>query len=450
MTEQSTPNRDEIIQIVKQQLEQDAQNPFNRAAGAWESMPLGFFYGQDAAAAAGVIRIVEILAARVGLPLTVQNIGWTMPVNLSTRIADLVNELEGALGSGSETDLSHHRQVMTPRGRGASSAASDFAMARILFATDRQIELGTSDAVSFGSARSRDGLHYGECEVAIPDDHRLGTLETPSWLRLEFTIDPRKHVALIKTTAFDELGFLARLSSSQESSGCRDLLVFIHGYNVSFEDAARRTAQLAWDLKFVGAPILYSWPSTASLLRYTNDEANAIWTVPHLEAFLTLLGARRNVERIHLIAHSMGSRTLCDAFRALSFKFGRNGQPSFRHLMLTAPDIDTDTFSEIAQALVNGCERVTLYASSTDRALRVSKLIHGYPRAGDLLVIVPGVDTIDASSVDTSLLGHSFFGTSRSVIADMHALLRDGRPPAERFGMRLLTHAGRPYYAFQP
>ena len=82
-----------------------------------------------------------------------------------------------------------------------------------------------------------------------------------------------------------------------------------------------------------------------------------------------------------------------------------------------------------------------LYASSKDRALGVSKRIHGYPRAGDSgdgLVVLPSVDTIDATDVDTSLVGHSYYGDNRSILTDLFTLLKHGNAPP-RFGM---TRAG--------
>jgi len=49
------------------------------------------------------------------------------------------------------------------------------------------------------------------------------------------------------------------------------------------------------------------------------------------------------------------------------------------------------------------------------------------------LVVVPGVETIDASHVDTSLLGHSYFAETRSVLSDMFYLIRTGRGLDMRF-----------------
>ena len=60
--------------------------------------------------------------------------------------------------------------------------------------------------------------------------------------------------------------------------------MFVHGFNVDFASAARRTAQMKYDLGFRGAAILYSWPAPSN---YVECEGNAIWTLPHLMEFLT-------------------------------------------------------------------------------------------------------------------------------------------------------------------
>ena len=57
---------------------------------------------------------------------------------------------------------------------------------------------------------------------------------------------------------------------------------------VSFEDAARRTAQIAHDLGLPLVPMLYSWPSEGAVLRYGTDAANVEWTIPHFTEFLSM------------------------------------------------------------------------------------------------------------------------------------------------------------------
>ncbi len=124
----------------------------------------------------------------------------------------------------------------------------------------------------------------------------------------------------------------------------------------------------------------------------------------------------------------------------------------FNEVVLTAPDIDADVFRrDIAPAIVKTAKRVTLYASSNDGALAMSKKIHGYPRAGESgenVVVVPGIDTIDVSGIDTSLLGHTYYGDNDTVITDIVQLLRESKPPGLRDRLRAVVRNGRKYWVF--
>ena len=283
----------------------------------------------------------------------------------------------------------------------------------------------------FGNGRGH--LELGHCEVSVPRIHRTGELEGPSLLRFEFKEDTRKHVVLLSTDTLPASEFHDELAEQMAASTSGDAFVFVHGYNVSFDDAARRAAQLAYDLPYTGTPILFSWPSQAGVLQYPVDENNAEWAAPHLKALLADLVAEHGGERVNLIAHSMGNRVLTGALRLLA---AEREPPKFREIVLAAPDIDADIFRrDIGPVLTKVAHRVTLYASSKDDALALSKSLHGAPRAGDsgdLLTLVPGIDTIDVSVVDTSLLGHSYYGNSVTVLDDLFHLLGSNLPPEER------------------
>ena len=98
-------------------------------------------------------------------------------------------------------------------------------------------------------------------------------------------------------------------------------------------------------------------------------------------------------------------------------------------------------------------KRLTLYASSQDKALRVSKALHDAPRAGEAgknLITLPYLDTIDASCVDTDFLGHSVALADRFVLGDVFELLRRGTPPEGRFGLQKIAQAVvGPHWAFR-
>lgn len=298
----------------------------------------------------------------------------------------------------------------------------------------------------------RGTLVMGTCEVSIPERHEVGELEGPSVFRLEFSEDPTRHIVLldIKPTPAD--AFYAELKERIARSGRKEALVFVHGYNVTFEKAARRTAQLAHDLRFDGAAVFYSWPSQGGLLQYTVDETNVVWTVPHLKEFLVGVATRTGARRVHLIAHSMGNRALTAALGRLSHELKREQTPMFHEVVLTAPDIDAEVFRrDIAPAIIQTARRVTLYASSNDEALIASKRFHGYPRAGESgehVVVVPGIDTIDVSAVDTSLLGHTYYGSNDTVLTDLAQLLLESKPPSRRDRLRSMVLGGMKYWIF--
>jgi esterase/lipase superfamily enzyme len=273
----------------------------------------------------------------------------------------------------------------------------------------------------------------------------MGELEQPSFWRLEFTEDPARHVVLASITPKREATFFRNLRRRIEKTEGREAFVFVHGYNVDFKDAACRAGQMAWDLNFNGVPILYSWPSQARVKDYAIDSTNAEWTIPHFGDFLSKLTLLSGARTIHLISHSMGNRPLLYALERFA-----HDRAIFNEIVLAAPDIDTEVFMTIAEGMRHTGKRITLYASSRDRALRLSKRFNGYPRAGDVtdrVAVVDGVETVDASAVNTNLLGHSYYGASRSVLSDIFYLLR-GTAISGRAGIR--QSVDKTYWIFQP
>jgi esterase/lipase superfamily enzyme len=320
--------------------------------------------------------------------------------------------------------------------------------------TIEQIRQAAKEGFRYTTERSDGGLvELGICEVTIPKTHKSGELEAPSITRLEIREDASKHVVLRKTERLQSAAFYQALRARVAQSSRQELFVFIHGFNTSFEDAARRTAQMAHDLPFEGAPIFYSWPANKMyLLTYPADETNVAWTVPHLKRFLLEIVHESDARSINLVAHSMGNRALTTALRELDLEFKGEAR-LFNQVVLAAPDIDAADFRDnIAPAIRNTAQRVTLYASSADQALAASQLVHRYPRAGDTqpdLVIADGLDTIDVSRVGSSPWGHSYYGASDPILHDLRMLMQDSLPPMERHWLSQADYRGRPYWIFQ-
>lgn len=321
--------------------------------------------------------------------------------------------------------------------------ADGYAVVPVFYATDR------ARAKKGFYSGERSELELGVAEISIPANRSVGELDGPRWWRLEFRDDPRRHVAVLSVEAREREAFVADLRSALSQAPAPAVLLFVHGYNVTFVDAARRAAQLAFDLDYQGVPFLYSWPSAGRTLKYAVDATNVGWTAPHFEDVLRLVLDRVEPRSMDVIAHSMGNRAVVAALSGL----GSGSATKLRHIVLAAPDIDAATFRDLARHFPGRAQRFTLYASSRDRALWFSKRFNGYPRAGDsgesLVIVADVLDTVDATAVDTSLLGHSYYGDNRSIVSDIHTLLRYGGAPP-RFGMSQRDTAAGTYWLFRP
>ncbi len=301
-------------------------------------------------------------------------------------------------------------------------------------------------------------LSYGACEISVPkpENRQPGELNRPVsvWM-FEAPENPEKHFMLRKVTEYDDKdAFFGSLSKQLKKSGTDTTMLFIHGYNVSFEDAIFRTAQLAVDLNFPGAPIAFSWPSYADPVKYTFDEQNAEVSIPALRELLEDLADKSGAKRIHIIAHSMGNRVLAGALESMEPEQREINRDVFREIVLAAPDIDSRVFeSQVLPHIVENTQHCTLYASSRDRALLMSRYFHNYQRLGETepdLIVATGMDTIDASLVDTSLLGHSYIGDVQSIVSDLHDLVVSGKRPTERVGLESLLRGNLPYWSIKP
>lgn len=322
---------------------------------------------------------------------------------------------------------------------------------RVFFATDRQPTGDRHPARQFGAARGE--LSYGSCEVGIPSGTGDDEPALPTLLRLQPRPDPDGHSVLLRSEVAPHAAFFATVAETVVRSPARSVLLFVHGYRVSFEDAARRTAQIASDLRFAGVPVFYSWPSQGRLSGYAVDESNTDWTLPHLAAFLVDLVEQAQVASVVLLGHGMGGRVLTRAAADVA-RTRPDLAPRLRDLILAAPDVDAGAFrSELVPALAAAGSRVTLYASSGDDALQVAQRMHAYPRAGDsgaALVVAPGVETIDASIVDTSLILAAREATGHSALTDMRQLISRQLPPSQRAGLRAIDIPAGRYWTFNP
>jgi len=319
----------------------------------------------------------------------------------------------------------------------------------LFYITDRAPD---ADGARYFSG-TRGDLSYGVSHISIPPGHIMGQHEEASLLKFEWTNVDAKHITVHDLLKLNRDEFAARLSRAIEASPGNKLMIFVHGYNQEFPDVSRRVAQFADDVKFSGPVVLFSWPSQGSLTGYTVDETNAEWAQTHFVELMSALLERIPVQSIYLVGHSMGNRIIGNAMITLSGERLESDLMLFREIIMIAPDIDADIFrKDMAPRLARTGIHITLYASSKDRALMASKAFHGYPRAGDsgeALVVVEGMETIDASDVSGGLLGHSYFAEDRRIMEDIFGLLQTGQRADNRFGLEARETGQGRYWTFR-
>lgn len=336
--------------------------------------------------------------------------------------------------------------------------AKPFDIVPVFYGTDRVVEPNTQ-RLQFSTERGHK-LQLGRAMVSVPTAHKVPNIERPWVIELPYfkykiyeeKEDPAKHFTMQEIAALNKEQLLAYVKERlAKSTNFKDhAFVFVHGFNTSFDAAIYRTAQIAYDLKFDGAPFVYSWPSGGKVASYTYDRGSAEQAEPHLAEFLALVVKESGAKNISLIAHSMGNEILLRVLERM-----RPSVPDgvvISQVILAAPDVDRDKFTNIARQITDFAKGVTLYAASNDRALGYSaRFWGGVPRAGDVPasgpLIVSGVDTIDVTSVSTDGLGlnHSGYAENKVLLDDVGALLLNGvRPPDKRLPslLKIDTAAG--------
>jgi esterase/lipase superfamily enzyme len=254
-----------------------------------------------------------------------------------------------------------------------------------------------------------------------------------SWVRRTFIKrdDDRLQLRLIKPLTRD--GFQKSVADALvDGREQRRALIFLHGFRVSFEEAALRAAQLACDLGVEGITAFYSWASAGKLSAYARDEETVRLTVDHFLEFLDTLLAIHSLEGVDIIAHSMGNRLLAAAVARLA---DARGHSPIGHIILAAPDISRSEFNKVAMHYGTvATKRATLYSCAKDKALAVSSNLHDYLRIGyePPVYCAAGIDTISASHLRLDLLGHGYIASVQPVIADLKSLLRSDLAPAQR------------------
>ena len=232
----------------------------------------------------------------------------------------------------------------------------------------------------FGSTRGEE-LRFGFFDTEIEPSLGLGMLINPTdWFQNE-EIQVRNVEPLARQL------FVERMRSLVESSPFRSLLVVVHGFRERFPSALRKTAFLGHVLDINSPVLLFDWPGDqgSSLAGYRRAHQIASESGTELATTLELIIREIQPERLWVVANSMGAQVVADAFSLLHQQPDlADAETEIEDVVLTAPDVSHDEFDErFKQEITALAKDLTVYVSSNDRALLVSRLVNRGRRRGE-------------------------------------------------------------------
>lgn len=260
------------------------------------------------------------------------------------------------------------------------------------------------------------------------------------------------------------------------------VLVYVHGFRETFATSSDSTLQIARLAGFNGPVIQYSWPSQGELLGYAVDETNMYWDERNFRRFLQKLAQQPWMKEIGLVSHSMGARLVIPGVEWVDRNSASADSSNISNIVLVAPDVDRQDFERdiaeevLAARRVNNGRRITVYVSAKDKALALSRTIHGYPRLGSPYCFDPfeaadlkakglpercyaaktvydvppersGFTIIDTTGVSRGRTGHSDFLTSAQACRDFQAVMTGAAIPAD---LRKPTHLAHVFTLIDP
>jgi esterase/lipase superfamily enzyme len=252
--------------------------------------------------------------------------------------------------------------------------------------------------------------------------------------------------------------FRSYLLRQLELTPRKEVFVFVHGYNNTFEDACFAMGELWHFLGRIGVPLVYTWPAGyPGLFGYTYDRESSEFTIYHLRMVLTRIASFPEVEKIHLISHSRGTDVALAAVRELTIAARAAGldprkELKLHNFILAAPDLDLQVAAMriVGDRIPLSAHRVTIYTSPEDKAIGVASRLFASPRGrvgkfGEEELTGGIQAAMEYSNANLALIrfstaegaigslgdsyGHSYFRDAPSVASDVVLTLRDDLDP---------------------
>jgi esterase/lipase superfamily enzyme len=244
-------------------------------------------------------------------------------------------------------------------------------------------------------------------------------------------------------------------------------LVVVHGYKEAFPSALRKTAFLSHVLDVNTPVLLFDWPGNqgGSLGGYRRARQVAQASGAELARTLELIIRDIQPDRLWLVANSMGAQVVVDAFGLLYREADlADAETEIEDVVLTAPDVDHDEFdNQFKQEIKALARNLTVYVSSNDRALLISRIINRERRRGESTLrpdqleeairvadlVEPGselVTLVDVTPVNRTRNFHNFSLETPEFFDDLYLRLTNTDMPRSRLIYQVQTPNGAVYW----
>jgi len=324
----------------------------------------------------------------------------------------------------------------------------------VIFATNRLLRGASLKPDAFAETIAdpdkADFLQFGSGHLLIPNEWNEGEHSPIERWRSSSTTPPNAYYTFDTLRSRTESEFEKDIAEALRESPTGRIVLFVHGFNTAFSDAATRAAQLAVDLSLIDPMVFFSWPSHGGILGirfYSSDEQKTVQAVPALKRLVTVLNGLQPRELI-VIAHSMGARAVVSALTQMAWT---DSVPRrLTRVFLMAPDLDPVEFRGqfLEQQGKLDWVKIYIYGSNVDLAMRASGVFHADQRLGAGPPPVPsrnGVELIDASAFSPwkRAFGHGYVFDSSAVQRDLQTILLEDKPAKDR-GLRARENPKRP------
>lgn len=337
---------------------------------------------------------------------------------------------------------------------------------RYFFVTNRKkTNDGEILAYQLGNARGAK-LRFGFFDTIIEPSVGLGMLINPSeWFQNE-------EIVVKKIETLQQQVFVEKMRELVNASPRRSLLIVIHGFRERFPSALRKTAFVGHILDINSPIMVFDWPGDqgSSLRGYRQARHVATESGAELAKTLELIVRDVQPETLWVLANSMGAQVVADAFSHLyqNPAFADAGI-EFEDVVLTAPDVSHEQFdNQFKNEITSLTRNLTVYVSSNDRALVMSRLVNrGDTRRGestlspDMLdeavrvaeLVDPDselVTLVDVTPVNRTRNFHNFSLETPEFFDDLFLRLTNQQTPHARPLYQLQTPEGATYWVLTP